>query len=46
MSEGGQFEPIAGVDPETFTQVSHGLTSRGVTEEAPALACDGIASAP
>ena len=38
MSEGGQFEPIAGVDLETFTRVSHGLTSRGVTEEGPVLA--------
>ena len=34
----GLFEPIEGVDLETFTRVSHGLTSRGVTEEGPVLA--------
>lgn len=33
-----QFAPIEGVDLPTFTRVSHGLTSRGVTEEAPVLA--------
>lgn len=34
----GAFEPIEGVDLDTFTRVSHGLTSRGVTEEGPVLA--------
>lgn len=36
--DGPQFSPIEGVDLPTFTRVSHGLTSRGVTEEAPVLA--------
>ncbi len=36
--DGPAFEPISGVDLETFTRVSHGLTSRGITEEQPVLA--------
>jgi hypothetical protein len=36
--DGPAFAPIAGVDLPTFTRVSHGLTSRGLTEEGPALA--------